>query len=42
MVLGNQKVPAGEKNFQNMCLVAWLGEQLLEKQILKIILGILW
>ena len=25
-----------------ICFVAWLGEQLLEKQILKIILAILW
>ena len=37
-VLGNQNVSAGEYNFQNVCLVAQLGEQLLEKQILKIIL----
>ena len=42
-LFGWSKCACGWVKFQKyVCLVAWLGEQLLEKQILKIILVILW
>ena len=42
MVLSDQSVCRWEKFQKYVCLVTQLGKQILEKQILKTILDILW